>query len=239
MKNFEQHREAAQMPKKVTGEKSYAQIAAEGGPKSNKSTAVAVNTNNKVIAPRRPADAWVTVTASCRAPKRAYTDVDDYAEPMFQQTRQDEQDEWAAPMDTTTFAGGIDESDTEPLEELEDSQVSRGSAKAESNETKHTPTAVDPAMLRLQQLVQQSEKEKEKMAANVTSLQQWQQEMDQKFSLLQSAAENTQLQMTQLHQAQVETQRVMKDQNEGIMKFLESLQQQVSAIAAKKEDDEF
>ena len=75
------------------------------------------------------------------------------------------------------------------------------------------------------------------MADNVSNLQQWQQEMDQKFSMLQSAAENTQLQMTQLHQAQVETQRVMKDQNEGIMKFLESLQQQVADIAAKKDDE--
>ena len=56
--------------------------------------------------------------------------------------------------------------------------------------------------------------------------------------MLHAAVENTQLQMTQLHQAQVETQRVMKDQNDGIMKFLESLQKQVAEIAAKKEADE-
>ena len=231
MKIFEQHREATQLPKKVTGEKSYAQIAAEGGAKSAKKTMI-----NNVAAPKRPADAWVTVAAKCRAPKRAYTDVDDYAEPMFQHTGDDDEDEWARPMDTTTFGAGIDEHDPDLVPEC---QVSTDSAKAESDETKHRSTKVDPAMLRLQQLVQKSEEEKKKMADNVNNLQQWQQEMDQKFSMLQSAAENTQLKMTQLHQAQVETQRVMKDQNEGIMKFLESLQQQVSAIAAKKEDDEF
>ena len=46
------------------------------------------------------------------------------------------------------------------------------------------------------------------------------------------------MQMTQLHQAQVETQRVMKDQNDAVMKFLESLQKQAAEIAAKKEADE-
>ena len=76
------------------------------------------------------------------------------------------------------------------------------------------------------------------MAENVSNLQKWQQEMDQKFAMLHTAVENTQLQMTQLHQAQVETQRVMKDQNDGIMKFLESLQKQVAEIVAKKEADE-
>ena len=237
MKFFEQHREASQMPEKVTGEKSYAEIAAEGASKTVNAGVTVTAPKRPADAPKRPADAWVTVTASSRAPKRAYTDVDDYAEPMFQQTGQDEQDEWAAPMDTTTFAGGIGDHDPELLEEPDNCQVSSDSAKAESNETKHTSTRVDPAMLRLQQLVQKSEEEKKKMADNVSNLQQWQQEMDQKFSMLQSAAENTQLQMTQLHQAQVETQRVMKDQNEGIMKFLESLQQQVAVIAAKKDDE--
>ena len=122
MKIVEQHREAFQMPQKVTGEKSYAGIAAEGVSKTVKKTMFA-----NTVAPKRPADAWVTVTASSRAPKRAYTDVDDYAEPMFQQAGQDEQDDWAAPMDTTTFAGGIDDHDPELVE---DCQVSSDSAKA-------------------------------------------------------------------------------------------------------------
>ena len=219
---------------KVTGDKSYAQIAAEGGGKNIKNTPVTVSVNNKVIAPRRPADSWVTVAAKCRAPKRAYTDVDDYAEPMFQQTGDDDEDEWARPMDTATFGGGIDDHD---LDLVPDCQVSSDSAKAESHETKHGANRTDPALLRLQQLVQKSEEEKKNMVDNVSNLQKWQQEMDQKFSMLESAAENTQLQMTQLHQAQVETQRVMKDQNDGIMKFLESLQQQVAVIAAKKDDE--
>ena len=160
MKIVEQHREAAQMPKKVTGEKSYAGIAAEGASKTVKTGVTVTAPKRLADAPKRPADAWVTVTASSRAPKRAYTDVDDYVEPMFQQTGQDEQDEWAAPMDTTTFAGGIDDHDPELLEELDDCQVSSDSAKAESNETKHRPTRIDPAMLRLQKLVQKSEEEK-------------------------------------------------------------------------------
>ena len=75
------------------------------------------------------------------------------------------------------------------------------------------------------------------MAENVSNLQKWQQEMDQQFSMLQAVVGNSQLQMTQLHQAQVETQRVMKDRNDGFMKFLETLQKQVVVLAAKERDD--
>lgn len=66
------------------------------------------------------------------------------------------------------------------------------------------------------------------MAEHVSNLQKWQQEMDQQIARLHTAVENSQLRMTQLRQAQVETQRVIKDQNDGIMKILESLQKQVA-----------
>ena len=94
MKIVEQHREASQMLKRATGDKSYAEIAAEGAPTTVEKAAV-----NNTVTPKKPADAWLTIAGKNRGPKIPHHDVEDCVQ------EEEEVDDWAAPMDATMFSG--------------------------------------------------------------------------------------------------------------------------------------
>ena len=61
----------------------------------------------------------------------------------------------------------------------------------------------------------------------------WQAKMDQMFTLLHQSVENTQHQIAQVVQAQVEMQTAMKTQTDSITAMLQAMQQQMATMSAK------
>ena len=183
---------------------------------------------------KKPAEAWVTVGASQRGSKRANNtvdapdDADTYDADCYG-------DDWAAlvpgGMDTTEFRE-VDIAVPE-LQKDNDLEMAEAEPIRPRRATENFNISQDPELEKLRALANASESGAKQLEDQMGRFQGWQATMDQKFTLLHASVENTQHQISQVVQAQVEMQAAMKTQTESITALLQAVQQQMATMSAK------
>ena len=140
--------------------------------------------------------------------------------------------EWAPEvMDTTEYCEvdiAVPESQMDNGLEMTEEKVARPRRAPESFNISQ-----DPELAKLRALAKASESSVKKLDSEMTKFHGWQATMDQKFTLLHASVENTQQQISQVVQAQVEMQAAMKTQTESITAMLQAMQQQMSTMSTK------
>ena len=147
-------------------------------------------------------------------------------------------DEWAPEvMDTTEYREvdiavpeSLQENDLEMIEEKDEAQLPQNRFR---ERPENFNIEQDPELEKLRALVQASESNVKQLESEISKFQWGQATMDQQITLLHTSVENTQQQITQVVQAQVEMQAAMKTQTESITAMLQAMQQQMATMAAK------